>query len=47
MTALSRADPGRPIDWVTPSRWQAAWNGRAVYSADSTGGRNTGLLQRQ
>jgi hypothetical protein len=21
------------MDWVTPSRWQAAWNDRAVYSA--------------
>ncbi len=28
----TRADPGRPIDWVTPSRWQAAWNDRPVYS---------------
>ena len=31
-TALSSADPGRPIDWVTPRRWQAAWKDRAVYS---------------
>jgi hypothetical protein len=29
---LSRADPGLPIDWVMESRWQAAWNDRAVYS---------------
>src|SRR5690242_5766869 len=29
MTALSSAEPGRPIDWVTPRRWQAAWNDRA------------------
>jgi len=32
MTAVSRADRGRPIDWAIPSRWQAAWNARAVYS---------------
>ena len=32
MTALSRADPGRPIDWAMPTRWQAAWKARAVYS---------------
>jgi len=24
MTALSSADPGRPIDWEMDSRWQAA-----------------------
>jgi len=24
MTALSSADPGRPIDWQMESRWQAA-----------------------
>lgn len=24
MTALSRADPGRPIDWAMQNRWQAA-----------------------
>src|SRR5215472_348083 len=32
ITALPRADPGRPIDWQAPSRWQAAGNDRAVYS---------------
>ena len=32
MTALSSADPGRPIDWAMPTRRQAAWNARAVYS---------------
>ena len=32
MTALSSADPGRPIDWQTESRWQAARNAPAVYS---------------
>ena len=32
MTALSSADPGRPIDWEMPSRAQA-WRTRpAVYS---------------
>ncbi len=30
--ALSRAEPGRPIDWVTESRWQARRNAFAVYS---------------
>jgi hypothetical protein len=29
---LSSADPGRPMDWVTESRWQAAGKDRAVYS---------------
>jgi hypothetical protein len=32
MTALSSADPGRPIDWWIPSRAQAARNIPAVYS---------------
>jgi hypothetical protein len=32
MTALSSADPGRPIDWETDSRLQAARNAAAVYS---------------
>ena len=32
MTALSSADPGRPIDWETDSRVQAARNKPAVYS---------------
>jgi len=32
ITALSRADPGRPIDWEMPSRSHAARNSRAVYS---------------
>jgi hypothetical protein len=32
MTALSSADPGRPIDWATDSRAQAARNAPAVYS---------------
>ena len=32
ITALSRADPGRPIDWEMSSRLQAARNSRAVYS---------------
>jgi hypothetical protein len=41
MTALSSADPGLPIDWQAPSRWQAARKAPAVYSADSTGRRNT------
>ncbi|CNG90815.1 Uncharacterised protein [Mycobacterium tuberculosis] len=30
--ALSSAHPTRPIDWVTPSRRQAAWWRDAVYS---------------
>jgi hypothetical protein len=30
--ALSSADPGLPIDWVMPSRVQAARNAAAVYS---------------
>src|SRR5690349_14430828 len=33
ITALSRADPGRPIDWRTPNRSQAARTRPAVYSA--------------
>ena len=32
MTALSSADPGRPIDWEMDSRWQAARKAAAVYS---------------
>ena len=32
ITALSSADPGRPIDWETASRVQACRNSRAVYS---------------
>jgi hypothetical protein len=31
MTALSRAEPGRPMDWRMPSRWQACRNLAAVY----------------
>jgi hypothetical protein len=30
MIVLSSAEPGRPMGWQMPSRWQAAWNGRAV-----------------
>ena len=41
MTALSRADPTLPIDCLMSSRLQAARKVLAVYSADSTGGRNT------
>jgi hypothetical protein len=43
---LSSAEPARPIDWVIPTRAQAAWKFLAVYSPDSTGGCNTGLLER-
>ena len=32
MTALSSAEPGRPIDWRMPSRPQAARTVPAVYS---------------
>jgi hypothetical protein len=32
MTALSSAEPARPIDWVIPTRAQAAWKFLAVYS---------------
>src|ERR1044072_7256537 len=32
ITALSKADPGRPIDWRTPNRSQAARVRPAVYS---------------
>ena len=32
MTALSRAEPGLPIDWVMESRTQAARKARAPYS---------------
>jgi hypothetical protein len=32
VTALSSADPGRPIDWAMASRVQAPRNSRAVYS---------------
>ena len=32
ITALSSAEPGRPIDWAMPSRSQAARKLRAVYS---------------
>ena len=32
MTALSSADPGLPVDWQAPSRWQAARKAPAVYS---------------
>jgi hypothetical protein len=39
--ALSSADPTRPIDWTIPRERQAAANGPEVYSADSTGRRNT------
>jgi hypothetical protein len=46
MTALSRAEPGLPIDWRIPSRPQAARMVPAVYSASSTGRCNTGLLER-
>ena len=45
MTALSSAEPGLPIDWAIPIRWQAAWKARAVYSADSADRRNTSLLE--
>jgi hypothetical protein len=41
MTALSSADPGRPIDWRMPSRSQA-WRTRpAVYCLGSRDRRNT------
>jgi hypothetical protein len=30
MTALSSADPGRPIDWQAESRWQTARKAPAV-----------------
>jgi hypothetical protein len=30
---LSSADPGLPIDWQAPRRWQAARKAPAVYSA--------------
>ncbi len=36
MTALSRADPTRPIDWVMPIRPHAAWKVPAVYSLPLT-----------
>jgi hypothetical protein len=29
--ALSSADPTRPLDWITPSRWHAVSNASAVY----------------
>jgi hypothetical protein len=32
ITALSSADPGRPIDWRMPNRSQAAGTSPAVYS---------------
>jgi hypothetical protein len=32
MTALSSAEPTRPIDWQMPSRSHAARNAAAVYS---------------
>lgn len=32
MTALSSAEPTLPMDWVTPTRPQAAWKFFAVYS---------------
>src|SRR5665648_1010974 len=34
MTALSSAEPTLPMDWVTPTRPQAAWKFFAVYSLD-------------
>jgi len=37
MTALSRADPGLPIDWRMPSRAQAWRTRAAVYSAALVG----------
>ena len=39
--ALPKAEPTRPMDWVTPKAAQAARKRPAVYSADSTGRRNT------
>src|SRR5260370_23201391 len=42
ITALSRAEPGLPMDWRIPSRPQAARKKPAVYSAGSRGRRNTG-----
>ena len=32
LTALSKQDPTRPMDWKTPSRWQARRNLREAYS---------------
>src|SRR3954471_14897404 len=37
MTALSSAEPTRPIDWRTPSRAQAVRRDPAVYSAALVG----------
>ena len=43
--ALSRALPVRPVERCMQSRRQAAAKARAVYWPDSTGRRNTGLLE--
>jgi hypothetical protein len=40
-TALSKHEPTRPIDWRTFHRAQARAKSAEVYSADSTGRRNT------
>jgi hypothetical protein len=47
LTALSKHEPTRPMDWKTPSRRQAPRNLREAYSLDSTGRRNTALLDQQ
>src|SRR6478609_9139864 len=44
-TALSRADPVRPIDCVAPAVRHTCLKTSPVYSLDSTGRRNTGLKQ--
>lgn len=46
LTALSKQDPTRPMDWKTPSLRQDRRNLREAYSASSTSRCNTGLLQR-
>jgi hypothetical protein len=43
---LSQTDPGGPIERRGPASAQAAAIARAVYWADSIGGRSTGLVKR-
>jgi hypothetical protein len=32
IAALSSADPGRPMDWVMPSRVQASWKAQSAWA---------------
>ena len=47
ISALSRASPTEPIEPAMPASVSASVNASDVYCPNSTGGRNTGLSQRE